>query len=273
MSANFVAREVCYHMTGGWMDGDDATNTWFRPERTFVERFDSMLGEIASLGFDAIDLWLAHLSPAWATDRQVREAKDLLSRRGLRVCSLAAYLPDDMAVIRRICELAVALNAPVLGGGCPPALLDDRRPELLHMLDEFDLRLGYENHPEKDPAELLRRIGEDPSGRIGVTIDTGWFGSQGYDAAKAVRELLPRILHVHLKDIRTPEKGWGPTLKDMGHETCALGDGVVPVEECVRELMTGGYSGTISIEHEPEDRDPSPDVALSLDRLQAWLGR
>lgn len=29
ISANYVARETGYHMPGGWMEGDAATNAWF----------------------------------------------------------------------------------------------------------------------------------------------------------------------------------------------------------------------------------------------------
>ena len=62
----------------------------------------------------------------------------------------------------------------------------------------------------------------------------------------AVRELAPRVVHVHLKDILPPEKGPGPTLRAMGHETCALGGGVgaekvglMPVMMVVTSSETG----------------------------------
>jgi len=57
----------------------------------------------------------------------------------------------------------------------------------------------------------------------------------------------------------------------MGHETCVLGDGVVGIRQCVAALKEIGYKGGISIEHEPEDRNPLPDVKLSLARLNQWL--
>ena len=54
MSANFVARELGYRMTDGWMQGDSATQDCFRPVATFAGRFDAMLGEIKALGFKSI---------------------------------------------------------------------------------------------------------------------------------------------------------------------------------------------------------------------------
>ena len=41
MTANYVARQLDYHMTQGWMEGDDATNAYFRPLATYAERFES----------------------------------------------------------------------------------------------------------------------------------------------------------------------------------------------------------------------------------------
>ena len=43
MSANYVARQVNYRMTEGWMQGDGAAQDWFRPIGTFRQRFDDLL--------------------------------------------------------------------------------------------------------------------------------------------------------------------------------------------------------------------------------------
>jgi hypothetical protein len=62
LSANYVARELGYGMTGGWGEGDAATNDAFRPVETFRERFGGLLDEVADLGVSAIDLWTAYLN-------------------------------------------------------------------------------------------------------------------------------------------------------------------------------------------------------------------
>ncbi len=272
MGANFVAREAGYRMTQGWDEGDLATQEFFRAEDTFAERFDAMLAEVSSAGFGAMDLWAAHLHPSWATDRQMGEAQRLLNGRGMTVSSFAYWLPDDPVQLERICRMAVALECRIIAGGCAPGVLAENRGMLRRLLERYELVFGYENHPEKSADEILRKIGPSDD-RIGVALDTGWLGTQGVDAAAAAGELAPRIVHVHLKDILNPEKRPGPTLKAMGHETCALGDGVVPVERCVAALKQAGYSGGYSIEHEPEDHDPVPGAVTSLKRLQSWLNQ
>ena len=284
MTANFVAREIGYSMTKGWWEGDQAVSRYFEPGETFAERFDAMLGEITPLGFSAIDLWVAHLNPDWATERQIEEAAAILEKRGVSVSSLAIGIPDDLAKLEPISVMAKALGTRILGGGCPPGILESQRKELLQALEKYDLVFGYENHPEKNAAELLAKIGAPCGGRIGVTIDTGWFGTYGTSAPDAIRELGDRLVHVHLKDIFAPHRSsdhhdirvaapTNPTLKDMGHETCTLGEGVVGIEACVAALKEIGYAGGISIEHEPEDHNPLEDIRIGYSRLQNWLGR
>lgn len=284
MTANFVARQLNYSMTKGWWEGDQSVNKYFQPEDTFAERFDAMLGEITPLGFTAIDLWVAHLNPDWATQRQIEEAAAILKDRGLSVSSLAIGIPDDLSKLEQTAAIAEAVGTRILGGSCGAGLLENRRDEVLAALEKYDLIFGYENHPERGAAEMLGKIGSPCDGRIGVTLDTGWFGTYGTDAATAIRELGDRLVHIHLKDIFEPHvrsehedirvaADVNPTLKDMGHETCALGDGVVGIERCVIALKETGYTGGISVEHEPEDHSPIEDVKLGLARLNAWLNQ
>lgn len=259
MSANYVARQLGYRMTEGWSQGDAATNAFFRPVDTFAERLGALLAEVRSLGFEAIDLWLAHLHPSWASDEHVGIARDLLAEHGLELVSLAGGFGDDRAAFGRSCRLAAALGVRILGGDTP--LLDGDRAFVIDTLREHGCALGVENHPETTPTELLARIGDDAPGTIGATLDSGWFGTHGYDAAAAVHELADALVHVHLKDVRAVG----------AHDTCRFSEGVVPIEACVRALQEVGYVGPISIEHEPADSDPSEDLRSNLRMLQAWL--
>ena len=257
MTANYVAREIGFRMAD-WGEGDRAANAWYAPIETYEERLEDLLSTVAGLGFDAIDLWTGHLNPAWATDAHVAIAQDLLARHGLRVISLAGGFGGTIAEFESSCRVAVALGRPILGGFTGAWQVD--RSGVERTLERHDLRLGFENHPEKTPGEVLALIG-DAGERVGATVDTGWFGTQGYDAARAIMELGERVLHVHLKDVR--ETG--------AHRTCRYGDGIVPIEGCVRALEAMGYRGDISIEHEPEDYDPTPDVVANAALLRGWL--
>jgi L-ribulose-5-phosphate 3-epimerase len=252
MSANYVARQTGYDMCG-WGHGDRTTNDHFRPLETFGARFEELLVEIRKLGYDTIDVWGAHLNPEWATDEHLALARELVTRHGLRVATLATWVGPS--VIERACEVAVALGTTIIGGGAAGEV-----SALVPALKEHGVRLGLENHPEHTPQEVLDKIAGG-NGTLGATVDTGWWATQGYDPVRAIEELGHLVIHVHLKDVLAPG----------AHETCRWGLGVVPVEACVRALQGSGYAGAITVEHEPERYDPSEDCREMLAMLRGWL--
>jgi sugar phosphate isomerase/epimerase len=248
-TANYVAREVGYAMHG-WGHGDRATNEAFAPVETYAEKIDELLGDVERLGFDAVDIWGAHLSPDWATDAHVGAMRDALRRHGLTVTTYATWVGPSN--IDRSCELALALGTDLLGGGF------SGEPEALApVLERHGVRLAIENHPEKTPQEVLAKI-ERGGAQFGATIDTGWWGTQGYDAARAIEELGEHVWHVHLKDVLAVGEP---------HETCRWGEGIVPIEECVQTLQGIGYTGAIAVEHEPETFDPTDDIRAMREQL------
>lgn len=261
MTANFCARPTGWRMTGGWGQGDTATNEHFAPLATFGARLGEYLADVRAMGFTAVDLWTSILNPAWATDAHIATAQERLQDYALPVYSIGGWLGSTPAEFARTCAIATALGTPVLGGGT--SMLHKDRPFVVATLQQHGLRLGIENHPEKSVDELLEKIGDGGDGTIGATVDTGWFGTQGVDAAEALRDLAPHLLLVHLKDVREVGR----------HDTCRYGAGIMPVERCVRVLQEIGYRGTIAVEHEPELFDPTEDLEASLALLKGWLGQ
>ncbi|NBD37421.1 MAG: TIM barrel protein [Verrucomicrobia bacterium] len=260
ITANFVARELDYHMTGGWMEGDEATNAAFKPLETFAGKFGGILDEVKALGFDRIDIWTAHLNPAWAGEEHLAIARKLLEERGLKVMSLAGGFGDGLDGLAASCRTAKAVGAEMLAGGLP--VYGEQPEEVLAVLRDHDITWAFENHPdEKSVADVHKVVGANPPANVGVACDTGWFGTNGVDAAAALRELAPICRQIHLKDVREAGR----------HRTCALGEGVVDIPACVEALRETGYTGPIAIEHEPESYNPVEEIRLSRQRLQEWM--
>jgi sugar phosphate isomerase/epimerase len=259
MTANYVARQLDYNMTQGWMEGDDATNAYFAPLAGYAERFGALLAEIKGLGFDAIDLWLGHLNWRWATDEHIAIARQTLDNAGLTVSSLAGWFGGTPEEFTAAARLGQKLDVQILGGSS--GLLDGQHAVLAEIARAHGVRLGYENHPERNTAEMYAKIGAGNEDVIGFCVDTGWFGTHGYDAVTALHEVYPRLFHVHLKDVLAPGS----------HTTCRFGRGCVPIEACVRTLVDLGYTGGISIEHEPEHYSPNEDVVAGAEMVRGWL--
>ena len=262
MSANYVARQTGYRLSGGWGEGARTTRAHFQPLATYRERLGEIFAEIRALGFDRLDLWEGHLDACWATAAHLDIAVDLLAEHRLTVASRACNVGDDRATFLRSCEIAHRLASPIVGTSTPLLFEASERDWLIATLREQGLLLAYENHPREKTAQmLLDIIGAESDSPIGACVDTGWFGTHGYDAARAIRELGARVFYVHLKDV--PKVG-------LPHDTCELGAGIVPIGDCLAALREFGYAGAISIEHEPEQEDPRPGVARGADWVRAW---
>jgi sugar phosphate isomerase/epimerase len=253
MLANYAARPLEYQMQN-WAQGEAATSAYFQPIKSFGKRFESYIKDVTALGFEAVDLWQPMLDYRWLTDDHLEVAADILGDYGVTVASFAGWLGKTEDEFEANCEIAAEFNAPLVTGST-----DAPRGFVIDVLDKFGLRWGYENELEKTPKKILSKLGKNPL--IGVCADTGWFGTHGYDAADALRELAPRLMHVHLKDV----------LRAGSHESCRYGQGIVPLERCVQVLQEVGYSGAISVEHETAAYDPSDDCAASLELLNSWL--
>ena len=258
--ANFVARHLDWRMTLGREQGDTAAQFWFRSTDTFRERFGDMLDKVAALGFGSFDLWTAQLHWSWATEDHLSTARDALAERNLTLASYAGHFGDTEAEFRKTVRVVTSLGGRILGGTTD---LMSRDPGgLVSVLRESDAVFGFANHAgERTPEDVLDRLGGLPADVAGVCLDTGWFGTQGFDALEAARRLRDRLVHVHLKDVRA-----------VGvPDTCAYGEGVVPVEGVVRYLKDSGWTGGLSMGHEPADRDPSDEIRSSRNLLASWL--
>ena len=269
VTANFVARQIGYRMEKGWMQGDDATNAWFSPLATFEPRFEEMLLEVKALGFTTLDLWCAHLHWRWATLQHVETARRLLGKHGLAVRSYPAWVGGGAAELHGACRLCAALDIPLFAGHCEFFAQD--RTAAVAILREHGVAYAIENHPEKSAAEIFARLGVGDEDIVGVALDTGWCATQGWDALAAVNELGPRLLAVHLKDVKARRaEPTGYSFIDMGHETCRIGDGVVPLRAIVAVLRAREFRGPIGIEHEPELHDPRDEVREGRERVVQW---
>jgi L-ribulose-5-phosphate 3-epimerase len=253
MLANYYARPAGYDVSD-WGQGSRATIEYFKPVETFGERFDEYLRDVRALGFEAIDMWTDIIGVPTISEAHAAAAEEALRRHGLTVCSYGGWLGSNHEQFAALCEVAARFGVQILGGNT--SMLEKDRGFVVDTLKKHGMKLGIENHPET-VEQILEKIGDGGDGTIGTTVDTGWYGTQGVDAAEAIKRLAPHVFLVHLKDVREAGK----------HDTCRYGEGVVPIERCVRVLQDMGYIGSISVEHEPEHSDPSEDIKANLEML------
>jgi len=228
-------------------------------EQTTPQTFRKIAKAVKAMGFDGVEIYTGHCSYLKRDLDYAKAIRDVCNEEGLPVVAYAGGFGQPGGAredFKRTFAMCRALGATLMAGG----IAGKDWGLCAKMLRDEGLVIGYENHPEKSAEEILARIAghEDV---IKVTLDTGNLTSKGGDARLAAERLMPLIVHMHLKDVKAAG----------GHDTLALGKGVARVKDALDYVVAHGYKAWASIEHEPYDRDPDPEVKESLGTVRKWL--
>jgi len=139
------------------------------------------------------------------------------------------------------------------------------------------VRIGLETHDEfSSVAAVAAVLDEVDSPAAGAVWDIVHTNRVGETAAEVVSRLGARILDVHVKDARRTNRS-GTWADGFGY--VLLGEGEVPVRECVEELQRAGYKHWVVAEWEkrwhPEIEEPEvalPQHARFLSTLTRFPG-
>ncbi len=259
MTANFLGREKGYQNVTGFGEGNTSLAEAFSPAATYGERIDKLMGEIAAMGFTAIDLWTAHCSPDWATPQHIDGLLKACAKHKLEIVSFAGGMKNDLEMIDRTCKLAADLGIQYLGMGC--GALPDKTEEVVEILKRHRVKLAFENHPkEVTPDIVLDKISHGKYPEIGIAFDSGWWGTHNYPVLDAWEMLKEHTFLVHCKDVQAAG----------GHVAAFWGEGCVDIRRFMKSLKASRFSGWISLEYEPIDRDPTEECTKFLETAKQW---
>lgn len=264
----------------------------------------------AKLGFDGIEFTdlRPNLDQKPTLDEQLQYAEQI--RKEAEKCGIAivgyAIGADlyqgseekDAEEIERICgqlRVAAALGAPLLRhDACNKNKIGDRVIGFDRMLPtiaknaraitEYAATLGIrtctENHgtviQDSDRVErLFHAVDHD---NYGLLVDVGNFACADEDSVHAVSRLAPYAIHAHAKDfIRYPFGSVVPEGVKPFHSRarnsllgCAIGDGDIPVAQCIAILQSVGYDGYVSIEFEGS-KPCMEELVKGLNNLKSYV--
>jgi len=252
VTASYVTEAIGYPGQGfNWAEAERATM-----EATTPATVERMLAHLARAKLDGIELWGAHALPLACHRDDVAEVKAILARHGVVGTAYAGGLGSaakDPAGAEEIFKAAQAFDLPIIAAW----LGRDSAPIVAELAQRYHIRVGDENHPEKDAAALKETIAGYEEW-IGVALDTGNLAAQGGDPVKAIYDLGKHLIYLHFKDI----------LPGGGHTCCGLGQGIVDVRGVIRALREVGYDGVLSIEIETIDHDPTEEIIESAQLLR-----
>ena len=201
---------------------------------------------------------------AMGPDSDVRKGREEFEKAGLVILGggTISFPTSDESDIRRRFEYAKNAGMPLIVA----APHQDVLPKLEKFVKEYDIRLAVHNHGPEDhefptPQSILERIGGmDP--RVGLCIDVGHTARTGKDVVQSIREAGPRLLDMHIKDLRN--------FHDRDSQV-AVGDGIMPIPAIFRELTRMHYKGGVMLEYEIDEDDPVPGMLRSFAYMRGVL--
>ena len=164
--------------------------------------------------------------------------------------------------VRRYFEYAKAAGMPTIVGTGHP----DVMPRVERFAKQYDIKVAIHNHGPEDkhfpsPYDVLKTVRNmDP--RMGLCIDMGHTARTGTDIVKAITDAGPRLLDMHIKDLRDPK---------ARESQCIVGEGVLPIADIFNALQATHFAGYACLEYEIDADDPLPGMKQSFAHMRGVL--
>ena len=151
-----------------------------------------------------------------------------------------------------------------------PLIVATADPRILPRIERFakrhDVAVAIHNHGPEDrfypsPYDALRHV-RDMDPRMGLCVDVGHTVRAGTDVVRALADAGPRVLDLHVKDLRD--------LGDVGSQVI-VGEGRIPIADILRQLLAMRYDGHVNLEYEIDAADPLPGMQRSFAHLRGVL--
>jgi sugar phosphate isomerase/epimerase len=202
--------------------------------------------------------------PIDSTPEEIKKARAEFERAGLTIVGGGniSFQKDDEEDIRRKFEYAKLAGMPLIV--CAPT--HTTLPKLEKYVKEYDIKIAVHNHGPEDkhfptPQSVLEAVKNlDP--RMGLCMDVGHSARTGADLVESVRQAGPRLLDMHIKDLKDSKE------RDS---QVPVGDGVLPIPAIFRELQKMGYQGYVNLEYEIDAIDPMPGMTKSFAYMRGVL--
>ena len=251
---------------------------------------EETINQVAAIGYDGVQICVM---PGWSTDpaklssagrkalKQILQEKKLCFPAMLESLPLVgtpekrAYNLERLKLVAQFAQEMDSANPPLVDTilGLKTSDWDNVRPRMADELREWakiaedaKMTIGVKphaahalNNAERTLA-LLKDVG---SPRIRAIYDYSHFYVEGFPLEGSLRQLLPKVAFVSVKDASgTPEK----------HDYLLPGDGKTDYPQYFRLLSDIGYRGAIGVEvsamiHRKPGYEPIPTAKLCYDRL------
>lgn len=213
------------------------------------------------LGLERISFKSVHL-PLDSTTEAIQAAIAKVKTAGLDPYAGGVIYMKNEQEVQQAFDYAKAAGMKIIVGVPNHELLG-----LVHQkVQDYDIRMAIHNHGPTDklyptPKSVVEKI-KDLDPRLGLCLDIGHTQRSAVDPAAAAEQFFDRLLDVHIKDVTASSAEGGPI---------EVGRGVIDIPKLLRTLIKLGYTGTVSLEYEKDEKDPLPGAAESIGYIRGAL--
>jgi len=218
---------------------------------------------IKELGTPYVNVKDVHL-PYTSTAEELHKARKDFDKARLIVVGGGSVdmKKDDDEDIRRYFEYARTFGLPLMVIAPTAKTL----PRIEKFVKEYNIPVAVHNHGTEDkhfpsPYDVLKIV-RDMDPRVGLCIDVGHTARTGTDVVQAIADAGPRLLDMHMKDLRD--------LKDKESQ-CEVGKGVLPIVGILQQLKKMKYQGSVNLEYEIHSDAPLTGMKESFAYMRGVL--
>ena len=197
--------------------------------------------------------------PLKSTPAELQAARDKLKAAGIELAGVGVIYMKTPDEVKAAFEYARAAQAPLIVGAPSPEVMDATEAAV----KQFDIPIAIHNHGPEDkhfpsPLDVLAAIKKRDK-RMGVCMDVGHTVRANVDPVKAVAQLGPRLLDLHVKDLKD---------KADKNSRTEVGMGIIDNAALLAALARRKFRGHVALEYEIKPDDPMPGIRESLAYLR-----
>ena len=224
---------------------------------------DQAIDMVKALGTPFINFKSVHL-PYELSATELGEARREIEAAGLQIVGggVISFDQDSDPDVEKYFAYARAAGMPLITAHADAQIL----PRLERFAKQYDIKVAIHNHGLEDkrfpsPYDALKHV-RNLDRRMGLCIDIGHTVRTGTDVVRAIADAGPRLLDMHVKDLRD--------LTAKGSQ-CIVGEGAIPIAAIFQQLEASGYGGYVNLEYEIDVDDPLPGMKQSFAYMRGAL--
>jgi len=224
---------------------------------------------IKELGIKFADVKDFHIPIKDATEQDWKQGGNDFREAGIKIVAcgnIDMKKPEDH---ERAFQYAKAIGSPCIV--CAPTA--EALPNIERLAKQYKtIKIAIHNHGPEDkfmptPESVLDAVKNmDPL--MGLCLDVGHTARTGADPVEWIAKAGPRLHETHFKDLKDPHnKDW----KVARDSQVDVGDGVLPIKQCLAQLAKQKYAGYCSLEYEINADNPLPGMKKSFDYMRKCI--